>query len=306
MLKIYYRATANKTPSLLNEFKHSSWVNLYDPSEAEIDEVVETLGVDKSLLSDSLDINEVPRLERDGKTTYIYVRVPEKTKNGIITVPLLIVIGSGFVLTVSSQKCSLLNKFILGDIAYSTTHQTKFILQLFFALNENYNNLIIEINKRLRNIKVRLNKINSKDLVQFVDFEQVLNDFLSALVPINSVFQNILSGRHFELGEDDKDLTEDIILGSNQLIELSKSSLRYTVNIRDTYSNIATHDLNRIMKILTVLTILLTIPNAVFGFFGMNVSIPGAQLSFTYLWIIFSTLAFLGFLLFIFIRNRWL
>ena len=306
MLKIYFRSQTSKPPILINEFKPSSWLNLYEPNDEEINDVVKTLDVDRSLLLDSLDINEVPRLERDGKTTYIYVRVPEKSKSGIVTVPLLIVIGKEFVLTISSQKISLLNKFILGNVTFSTIQQTKFILQLFFALNESYNFLIIDINKRLRNIKVRLNKINSKDLVQFVDFEQVLNDFLSALIPINSVFQNILSGRHFELGEDDKDLTEDVILGSHQLIELSKSSLRYTVNIRDTYSNIATHDLNRIMKILTVLTILLTIPNAVFGFFGMNVFIPGAQLSFTYLWIIFSTLVFLIFLLFIFIRNRWL
>ncbi|MEI7620740.1 MAG: magnesium transporter CorA family protein, partial [Candidatus Falkowbacteria bacterium] len=233
-------------------------------------------------------------------------RVPEKVNNNIITVPLLIAVGRDFVLTVSSRKCSLLNDFISGKVDFYTTQKTKFFLQLFFAINEKYNNFLVDMNKRLRNIKVRLERVDAKDLVQFVDFEQVLNDFLSALVPTDSILQKVLTGRYIELYEKDKDLIEDISLGNTQLIEVTKSSLRYAVNIRDTYSNIATHDLNRIMKILTVLTILLTIPNVIFGFFGMNVLIPNMDLSHSYLWIIGSTVVLLITLLFVFIKKKWL
>ncbi len=306
MINIFHRTIKEEKLVRLDRFKVASWVNLCEPTEAEMDEVVEMLGVDRSLITDSLDINEMPRLEMEKKVAYIYVRVPEKVNGNIITVPLLIAVGQDFVLTVSSRKCSLLNDFISGKVNFYTTQKTKFFLQLFFAINEKYNNLLIDMNKRLRNIKVRLERVDAKDLVQFVDFEQVLNDFLSALVPTDSILQKILTGRYIELYEKDKDLIEDISLGNTQLIEVSKSSLRYAVNIRDTYSNIATHDLNRIMKILTVLTILLTIPNVIFGFFGMNVLIPGMDLSHSYLWIIGSTVVLLVTLLFVFIKNKWL
>ena len=46
----------------------------------------------------------------------------------------------------------------------------------------------------------------------------------------------------------------------------------------DAYASVVSNNLNIIMKVLTILTIIMTIPNIVFGFFGMNIGegqIPG-------------------------------
>jgi len=305
MVNIFYKTKQEDKLSLLNKFKPGSLVVLSDPKEEEIDQIVSMLKVEKSLVTDSLDQYEMPRLEVEDGVIYIYVRVPERVNGDIITFPLLIAIGADFILTVSEQKCNLLNNFISGRTVFHPSERMEFILKLFLALNEKYHFFLIDINKRLRGIKLRLKKIDVKDIIQFVDFEQVLNDFLSSLVPLNSVFQKILSGRYINLREDDKDLAEDIVLGNSQLIELSKSYLRYAVNIKDTHSNIATHELNRVIKILTVLTILLSMSNMVFSFFGMNVPMPFFQNSHAYLVIFFTTFSSLGILSIILIKKHW-
>ena len=39
----------------------------------------------------------------------------------------------------------------------------------------------------------------------------------------------------------------------------------------DAYASVVSNNLNIIAKVLTILTIIMTIPNIVFGFFGMNI-----------------------------------
>lgn len=45
----------------------------------------------------------------------------------------------------------------------------------------------------------------------------------------------------------------------------------------EAYASVVSNNMNDIMKALTVITLIMTIPNMVFGFYGMNVSyLPGA------------------------------
>jgi len=46
------------------------------------------------------------------------------------------------------------------------------------------------------------------------------------------------------------------------------------VSIRNAYSTIADNSLNIRIKKLTVLTVLITLPNVFFGMYGMNVLLP--------------------------------
>jgi magnesium transporter len=126
-------------------------------------------------------------------------------------------------------------------------------------------------------------------------------------VPVNLLFQSLLSGRYgLSFYEDDKDLVEDLVQETRQLIESSRSSLQTIVNIREAYSNIMTSNLNRRVGILTSMTVVLTIPTIVFSLFGINVPIPG-QHSFLAFWLIvgLTAAAVVGTLYWL-VRARWL
>ena len=42
----------------------------------------------------------------------------------------------------------------------------------------------------------------------------------------------------------------------------------------DAFASIISNNLNIVMKVLSVITIVMAIPNIVFGFYGMNVGLP--------------------------------
>jgi len=306
MLEIYYKNIKDKQLEKLPEFKVGAWINVYSPSKKELSVLEKVFSLDKSLLLDALDPFEVPRIEREGDVIYFFSQVPQKTTQGLFTLPLLIAIGEDFVLTFSSEKINLLERFKGKQENLNTTQRSKFFVQLFSAIDSEYVNLVNAINKQVRMSGVSVNRINNKDIVKFFDFEKNLNDYLSVLVPTNAMLNKILSGNQLKLYEEDKDLVEDLLISNSQLIEVSRSNLKNIVNIRDVYSTIMSQDLNKVIKILTALTIILTVPTTIFSLYGMNVSLPLASSPLAFWMVILLSLGMMFLFFIIFIKNRWL
>src|SRR3989338_1824891 len=306
MINIYYRNIKEKALHKLDEFRAGSWIYVEKPTQEEIDQLTKDFGLDEGLLRDATDLFEVPRLEVEDDIVYIYTRFPFSENEQILTSPVLIAAGGNFVLTISDRPLPGLERFLEHKIDFYTTQKVKFLLILFSHINSYYNSFLHSTRRKIRSMIVQLEKINNRDIIQFVSFESLLHDFLSALVPTNSILNNLLSGKHFKLYEEDKDLIEDLLLSNTQLIELSQNNLRTIVNIREGYSTIMTNNLNRIIKLFTSLTVILTIPTMIASIYGMNVDLPFAHSPHIFSYII----AFLGIisviLLIIFYKRRWL
>jgi len=86
---------------------------------------------------------------------------------------------------------------------------------------------------------------------------------------------------------------------------MSRSSLRTIVNIRNAYSTIMTNNLNRVIKLLTALTIILNVPMIISSFYGMNIAMPLGSSSLALVWVIFITLGISSVLYFVFVKNEW-
>ena len=90
--------------------------------------------------------------------------------------------------------------------------------------------------------------------------------------------EKVLRGRVLKLYEDDRDILEDALIEVRQAIEMANIYSNIMAGTMDAYASVVSNNLNIIMKVLTILTIIMTIPNIVFGFFGMNIGegqIPG-------------------------------
>jgi len=101
-------------------------------------------------------------------------------------------------------------------------------------------------------------------------------------------------------------MIEDLFLASEQLVLLAKNSLTTVKNIRDAYSAILTNNLNRVIKLLTALTIILTVPTMIASFFGMNVDLPINESEIGFWIIALSALGISGLIFYIFYRNDWM
>lgn len=305
MITIYYKTLKEQELQTLEKFKTGSWVAVENPSEGELDFLAKNLSLDRDLLGDAVDPHEVPRVERESGVTYVFTRVPIQEEMQTTT-PLMIAVGKTFVLTISHLPLPFLTKFQEGGVEFYTTQKTKLFLQIFSEINTTYFTFINNIARQVRGVTVRLENIGNKEIKQFVMFEGSLNDFLAALAPTNTLLNNLLSGRFLQLYEQDHELMEDLTLSNRQLIELCQSNMRSIGNVREGYSTIMSNNLNRVIKILTALTIVLTVPTIIASFFGMNVRLPLADSPDAFLVVLGATILVSVVVLALFLKNRWL
>jgi magnesium transporter len=270
----YYHRTHESSSVRTTDELQNSWVSVVDPTEGELDELVRMDGLERDLLQDAIDPNEVPRVQHERDVTYFFLRAPSGAGDQAQTVPLLIAISPTFIVTVSRQPFMWLEHFIHGPASYSTEWRSQLVWKMLLELNSRYLAAINDMAKRVR-VNIGPNQsVQNEDILRLVAYEGILNDFLAALQPMNAMLSNALAGKHMKLYDEDKDLMEDVLLGNNQVLESGKAQLRTTVNMREAYSVIATNDLNRVIKLLTLVTVVLTVPMVVSGLYGMNVHLP--------------------------------
>ena len=73
---------------------------------------------------------------------------------------------------------------------------------------------------------------------------------------------------------EDEELLEDAIVENKQAIEMANVYSSILDVTMEAYSSVISNNLNSVMKVLTSITIIMTIPTMIFSFFGMNVPLP--------------------------------
>lgn len=305
MIKYYQRTTEHHKLKKLPNFEKGSLVYVSDPSEEEIEFISRRFHLEEGALQDALDPYEAPRMEIDNKIVYIFARVPEQKGDvrKISTFPIMFAIGPDFLMIVSREEPDFLISLLDKHHNYYTTQKTQLFLRIFFAIEEIYGSLLNKINKKINYFSLEVGNFKDQDIVNFVSYEVVLNEFINALLPMRHVLLNIISGKAFHVDSDDQELIEDLQLNNEQLIERSKSNLTNIVNIRQAHEVISTNRLNRVMKVLTVSTVVLALPTMITSFYGMNVRLPLADKPEAYLVIIGAIFVAIAILL-VFLRRK--
>lgn len=277
MIKYYYKSLRTDSLQDIDDYKRGTWVYVEAPEERELTKLAEKFNLDESILRDATDDNEMPRLERENDVSYIFVRFAYTDNDGDLdTVPLLFVFGEELLMTISIIRLPSLETFLEIKIEFATTQRAKLVLQILSLISSHYDSLIATTSKQIKQVRAHLrgHEIGNQDFIRFVTIEDELNEFLSALVPTNATLRRLLLGRYMPLFEDDQDIVEDLLLNNEQSIEACNSNLKSVENIRDAYTSISSNNLNRTIKVLTIATVMIAIPNLFFSMYGMNVDLP--------------------------------
>ncbi len=305
MLKIYFNNKTSK-PAELVKPKVGCLVYVENPNEKELEELEKRHGLDVDLLRDGLDPNEAPRIDDYQGRTYIFTRfvLPESEKQ--TTSPILIIFGLDMVYVITRVPFAALHALLKKEDV-TTSRRAQILLQILNEINLGYKRRINSVAKRMWSVRSQLNKeqIDNKDFISFIDMEEDLNDFLSALEPMNTQLNHLLTGKFIKLYEADKDLMEDLELGSHELISLASSQLKTIKNIREAYSTITANNLNKVFKLMTSITILMGIFTLITGIYSMNIALPAAHNPNAF-WIILGiTATLISTVTYFFKKNRW-
>ncbi len=261
----------------LEQIEDGCWVNLIYPSEDELNIVAATLNVKPSFLRAALDEEETSRIDTEDGQTLIIIDIPAVEKNDAVvysTLPMGIIVTEKHIITVCLKETSVVRDFQDGLVKGVRTQQrTAFILNILLIVAKRYLQYLKQIDKIYNYMERQLYKSQrNKELIQLLDLEKSLVYFSTSLKANEVTLEKILRGRIITLYEEDHDLLEDVLIEVRQAIEMANIYSSIISGMMDAFASVISNNLNVIMKVLTSITILLTIPNIVFGFYGMNVN----------------------------------
>lgn len=273
----YLASREDNTIADAGQFAKSAWVRSERPTDDEKAVLIE-LGVDPDILGDALDPHEVPRVELEDGWTYFITRLPDTDDEfNDFTTPILFALGKDATVTVSRDSLGRLWQPFIDKTQIDTKQQTTLLMLMIDSIIVQYQRRVATINRQMRAATSDVRNLQSKDIATLSEYERKLNDYLDAIIPTNTAVEKLLSGKLLHLREDDKDMVEDLSIDLEQLIARCKSLLRTITNVRDSYRAVMDTRLNETIRLLTVITLALTIPTMLAGLFGMNVPVPFSQ-----------------------------
>ncbi len=275
MLSIH--KTVDGVMTRLDQFEENCWVHLTYPSEDELEQVITKLNVDPGLLRAALDEEETSRIDSEEDQTLIIIDLPSVEKDDAViysTIPLGILMTPKQIITVCLKESSIIQDFQEGVVKGVRTEQkTNFLFRILLRVASRYLQYLKQIDKIYNYMERQLYKSQrNKELIQLLDLEKSLVYFNTSLKANEVTLEKILRGRIITLYEEDHDLLEDVLIEVRQAIEMANIYSSIISGMMDAFASVISNNLNVIMKVLTSITILLTIPNIVFGFYGMNVA----------------------------------
>ncbi len=126
-------------------------------------------------------------------------------------------------------------------------------------------------------------------LMQLLALEKSLVYFSTSLKANEATIEKIFRGRVIKLYDEDQDLLEDVLIEMKQAIEMASIYSGILSSMMDGFSSIISNNQNIVMWRLTIVTIILQIPNIMFAFYGINTN----DIPFNYTWVALSLTALL-------------
>lgn len=261
------------------------WVNISPPfSHEELEEVAMQFDLPLDFLTDSLDIDERSRYEREDDVRLIMVNTPilnetEEENDAIyLTVPIGIILTLDHVITITSYENPVLQLFLDDKVKnFDPTDESAFVLQILEQNVYRFLTCLKKLNLKRNLIEQELyDSSRNKELKQLLSIEKSLVYFMNSL-SANELLKMKMKRTDFlqiKDDEDKSDLFEDIIIDNSQALEMANVYTNILNGTMDAYGSIISNNLNITIRRLTLITIILMVPTLVASFYGMNVPLP--------------------------------
>ena len=284
MLKIYNTNMETNRLEEIEEFKKGSWINLVNPSESDIKRVCTEIKIEEDFIRYPLDYEEQPRIDIDDECMLFVIDVPIiediKDDTTYTTMPLgVIIVRDDFLITVTLKKNKIIDAFEKGKVKnFYTYKKTRFLLQILYLNSACYLDNLKKINKEQEATVFLLQQsMKNRDRIQLVNLQNILIYMTTSLKSNEIVMEKTLRGKIIKMYEEDEDILEDAIIENRQAIEMSKTYSDILTSTMHAYSSIISNNLTAVMKFLTSLTILISVPTLIASIWGMNVDLPFAR-----------------------------
>jgi magnesium transporter len=294
---VKYFAGGDLPITQIDNFRKQCWIDMINPTDDEVALVSSQTNVPDDMIKAALDEEERARTEFDDGCSMFIVDCPiiEESDGGDVysTLPLSVIYNKNCIITVCLKGNPVLKDFITGRTKVYCDKPVGFILNFMMGNAKRFLYCLKQIDRKSRRVQSQLAKtLQNEDILQLLDLENSLVYFSTSLSSNYKVHEKLSKVEAVATREDYQDLYDDMVIESNQAIEMCKI-YKDTLSVSmDAYGSVISNNANETMKKLTLITILLAIPTMIAGFWGMNMPVPfqsfNGETSTMWFWLVIS------------------
>ncbi len=256
-----------------------SWVNVLPPlKQEEFSELSEKLEIPIDFLTDSLDIDERSRFEKEDNCKLVVIKTPTENNSFnesdayYITIPICIILTHNQILTVNSFENPAIKKFLNSFQNRHADKRNMMVLKVFEKVVQNFMEHLKEINQRRNILEQKLyDASQNEQLLQLMRIQKSLTYFVTALRSNELLFMKLERSNFLGLNDEEKEFLNDLIVDNSQALEMANIYANMLTSTLDAFASIIANNQNQVLKRLAVITIVLTFPVLISSLFGMNV-----------------------------------
>lgn len=279
---IHYFKNINQQTVEINTPESGAWVNVSPPlKQEEFSELSEGLDIPIDFLTDSLDIDERSRFEEDDNVKLIVIKTPTENNSFnesdayYITIPICIILTHNQIVTVNSFDNPAIKKFLNTFQNRHPDKKNMMVLKVFEKVVQNYMDHLKEINQRRNTFEQKLYAASRNEhLLELMRIQKSLVYFVTAIRSNELLFMKLQRTNFLALNEEEKEFLDDLIVDNSQALEMANIYSNILSSTLDAFAGIIANNQNEVLKRLSVITIVLTLPVLVASIYGMNVPIP--------------------------------
>ncbi|MBS0628927.1 MAG: magnesium transporter CorA family protein [Verrucomicrobia bacterium] len=306
MLQIFSKKSKEADLEEVSEVTPGCFVHVDDATTSDLEAISQLTKIPYADLLDCLDKYELPRVEVIENNLLIFTRYPTDQETGLYTGTLTFILTDSYMISICPHTSTLIKDFLAQKNKYSTTSTTKLLILLLQKISQEFTGQIRRVRYNVLFAEKEMISVESEDITAMTKNEEILNQYLSSLATTADAIVGVKSSLNANLEEKDHALLEDSIISLQQSEELCSNVIKSIRSLRDSYQIIFTNNLHKTIKLLTSLTIILSIPTMIASIYGMNVHLPLESHPLAFAIVIAGTisLTILGF--WFFRRKGWL
>ncbi|WP_101843700.1 magnesium/cobalt transporter CorA [Halobacillus sp. Marseille-P3879] len=302
MLRIYGYSRVEGLLSFnnLKEINHASldwyWVDLEKPSKNEVNYLTSYFNFHPLAVEDCLHDLQRPKLDYYEDHTFFVFHALHKKSLDRSEINLFL--GDGFVVTFHKQPSSeieAVERLLIKNQSDNVIDEYFVLYQLLDKVVDQYFPIVYDIEDHINEIEDNTRKLSMEQLLEeLFDRRSELLKIRQTVHPMRDLLYRMLNTHHLDGVKERKEYFIDIYDHLIKVAEIVGSNREMTQDIRDSYLSLNSHQTNRTMQILTVISVIFMPLTFIAGVYGMNfVNMPELSTQYGYfvVWVVMIAMA---------------
>lgn len=276
----------------LGEGEHL-WVQCWQPSPEEISFLSTNFLIPEEDIRDALDEKEIPYIENEWEDSgylKVVVRFPVKDlipsfeQTGVITIPAVAFLFENILITIQDYDYNFVSRKKSGIKFKGKMTAIIAFLRFLESVVFRYEDLVAYIDRMSSEIQKKVFETVSNTSLKQVFHLSRMNIYLdSAIKGDLTVFHKLRRlSTTVEPLVDVENYLEDLEIDLKQEAELITVFRGLIENSSDAFASVINNNQNAILKVLTVISLVISIPATISSIYGMNVILPLAEQVYTF------------------------